>query len=63
MKEKEGRRSRSCLFRTSTDGNFYIFTVARKELNRTLVVLAFWFVWSQRNEIASLLLLIKGLFK
>lgn len=63
MEERESSHSGQLFLRKSTDEDFYVFRIKKTEFNRTLAVLAFWFAWSQRNEIASLPLLIKGLFE
>jgi hypothetical protein len=52
-------RSRTLIRRS---GASYLIRLKKRDVDRTLAFLLFWFVWSQRNELAGLFQGLAGVF-
>jgi hypothetical protein len=53
-------RSSKMVIRRS--GASYLLRLKKRDVDRTLAFLLFWFVWSQRNELAGLFQGLAGVF-
>lgn len=47
--------TRSSTIRIRTSGTSYLVRLSKSDTDNTLAFLAFWFVWSQRNQLADFL--------